>query len=165
MSFFETAPRLPEDAVFALTTEYRDDLSPMKVNLGQGSYRNEDGFLGFYLLSAELGEGCHLSEPLRNWKPTLGGITNQELQFFELSSVGFGRIIIWCLLPLAFKFALFDIITLKQKHYARPNQTRLSSYMLAPITRRDVILHKTNGEKLVRSSKNDNSFPFSMQTI
>ncbi|EXJ71670.1 uncharacterized protein A1O5_05478 [Cladophialophora psammophila CBS 110553] len=42
--FFAAAPRLPKDAIFALTAECRDDLSPVKVNLGQGSYHDENGF-------------------------------------------------------------------------------------------------------------------------
>ena len=43
MSFFESAPRFPKDAIFALTAKYNDDLSLVKANLGQGSYRDEDG--------------------------------------------------------------------------------------------------------------------------
>ncbi|OAG41879.1 hypothetical protein AYO21_03882 [Fonsecaea monophora] len=43
MSFFEPAPRIPKDAIFALTAKYNDDPAPVKVNLGQGSYRDENG--------------------------------------------------------------------------------------------------------------------------
>lgn len=43
MSFFESAPLFPKDAIFALTAQYNNDASPVKVNLGQGSYRDENG--------------------------------------------------------------------------------------------------------------------------
>ena len=42
-SFFETAPYIAPDAVFALTAEYNADTFPQKVNLGQGTYRDENG--------------------------------------------------------------------------------------------------------------------------
>ncbi|KAL2398606.1 Aspartate aminotransferase, mitochondrial [Exophiala dermatitidis] len=43
MSFFESAPLFSKDAIFALTAQYNNDASPVKVNLGQGSYRDENG--------------------------------------------------------------------------------------------------------------------------
>jgi len=42
-SFFSTAPRIPKDAIFALTAQYQQDESPLKVNLGQGAYRDNYG--------------------------------------------------------------------------------------------------------------------------
>lgn len=42
-SFFEAAPFIPPDAIFALTAEYNADTFPQKVNLGQGTYRDENG--------------------------------------------------------------------------------------------------------------------------
>ncbi|KAL4777717.1 pyridoxal phosphate-dependent transferase [Aspergillus nidulans var. acristatus] len=42
-SIFSTAPYLPPDAIFALTAEYNADPSPVKVNLGQGTYRDNYG--------------------------------------------------------------------------------------------------------------------------
>ncbi|RDH28573.1 pyridoxal phosphate-dependent transferase [Aspergillus welwitschiae] len=42
-SFFETAPYIAPDAIFALTAEYNADTFPQKVNLGQGTYRDENG--------------------------------------------------------------------------------------------------------------------------
>ncbi|KAE8147855.1 pyridoxal phosphate-dependent transferase [Aspergillus avenaceus] len=42
-SFFATAPYIPPDAIFALTAEYNADSCPQKVNLGQGTYRDENG--------------------------------------------------------------------------------------------------------------------------
>ncbi|KAL4880776.1 pyridoxal phosphate-dependent transferase [Aspergillus karnatakaensis] len=42
-SVFASAPRIPADAIFALTAEYLADPSPNKVNLGQGTYRDNNG--------------------------------------------------------------------------------------------------------------------------
>ncbi|KAL4794738.1 pyridoxal phosphate-dependent transferase [Aspergillus venezuelensis] len=42
-SFFSSAPYIPPDAIFALTAEYLADPSPVKVNLGQGTYRDNNG--------------------------------------------------------------------------------------------------------------------------
>ncbi|KAL2834266.1 pyridoxal phosphate-dependent transferase [Aspergillus cavernicola] len=42
-SIFSSAPRIPPDAIFALTAEYIADPSPQKVNLGQGTYRDDKG--------------------------------------------------------------------------------------------------------------------------
>ncbi|KAL4975808.1 pyridoxal phosphate-dependent transferase [Aspergillus desertorum] len=42
-SVFCTAPYIPPDAIFALTAEYNADPSPTKVNLGQGTYRDNNG--------------------------------------------------------------------------------------------------------------------------
>jgi aspartate aminotransferase len=42
-SFFEVAPYIPPDAIFALTAQYNADTFPQKVNLGQGTYRDENG--------------------------------------------------------------------------------------------------------------------------
>ncbi|KAK5023283.1 Aspartate aminotransferase, cytoplasmic [Exophiala sideris] len=42
-SVFGTAPRVPKDAIFSLTAKYNDDQSSVKVNLGQGTYRDERG--------------------------------------------------------------------------------------------------------------------------
>ncbi|KAJ0421731.1 pyridoxal phosphate-dependent transferase [Aspergillus carlsbadensis] len=43
MSLFTSAPHIPADAIFALTAEYIADPSPHKVNLGQGTYRDDHG--------------------------------------------------------------------------------------------------------------------------
>lgn len=37
------APRIPPDAIFALTAQYNKDSFSKKVNLGQGTYRDENG--------------------------------------------------------------------------------------------------------------------------
>ncbi|GFG20886.1 aspartate aminotransferase, cytoplasmic [Aspergillus udagawae] len=42
-SVFVSAPRIPADAIFALTAEYLADTFPQKVNLGQGAYRDDEG--------------------------------------------------------------------------------------------------------------------------
>lgn len=42
-SMFQTAPYIAPDAIFALTAEYNADKFPKKVNLGQGTYRDENG--------------------------------------------------------------------------------------------------------------------------
>jgi hypothetical protein len=42
-SVFASAPRIPADAIFALTAEYLADTFPQKVNLGQGAYRDDEG--------------------------------------------------------------------------------------------------------------------------
>lgn len=41
-SVFASAPRIPKDAIFALTAQYKEDVSPVKVNLGQGAYRDNE---------------------------------------------------------------------------------------------------------------------------
>ena len=41
-SIFASAPRIPKDAIFALTAQYTQDPSPAKVNLGQGAYRDNE---------------------------------------------------------------------------------------------------------------------------
>ncbi|KAJ9653769.1 Aspartate aminotransferase, cytoplasmic, partial [Coniosporium apollinis] len=42
-SFFSSTPRIPKDAIFALTAQYKSDSSPIKVNLGQGTYQDDAG--------------------------------------------------------------------------------------------------------------------------
>lgn len=42
-SWFNQAHFIPPDAIFALTAQYHADPFPQKVNLGQGTYRDEDG--------------------------------------------------------------------------------------------------------------------------
>lgn len=42
-SWFGAAEYVPPDAIFALTAQYLKDPSPLKVNLGQGTYRDNDG--------------------------------------------------------------------------------------------------------------------------
>ncbi|RDW90650.1 uncharacterized protein DSM5745_02425 [Aspergillus mulundensis] len=42
-SLFSSAPYIPPDAIFALTAQYNVDPSPVKVNLGQGTYRDDNG--------------------------------------------------------------------------------------------------------------------------
>ncbi|KFZ09754.1 hypothetical protein V502_08514 [Pseudogymnoascus sp. VKM F-4520 (FW-2644)] len=42
-SFFDASIRVQPDAIFALTAEYNADLTASKVNLGQGTYRDEHG--------------------------------------------------------------------------------------------------------------------------
>jgi hypothetical protein len=42
-SWFDRARFIPPDAIFALTAQYLADPSPRKVNLGQGTYRDENG--------------------------------------------------------------------------------------------------------------------------
>ncbi|KAJ5374438.1 aminotransferase [Penicillium concentricum] len=42
-SWFDQARFIPPDAIFALTAQYVADPSPKKVNLGQGTYRDEHG--------------------------------------------------------------------------------------------------------------------------
>ncbi|KAJ5448526.1 aminotransferase [Penicillium cf. griseofulvum] len=42
-SWFDQARFIPPDAIFALTAQYAADRSPQKVNLGQGTYRDEHG--------------------------------------------------------------------------------------------------------------------------
>jgi aspartate aminotransferase len=39
----ENLSYVPPDAIFALTTSYNADSFPEKVNLGQGTYKDEDG--------------------------------------------------------------------------------------------------------------------------
>jgi aspartate aminotransferase len=42
-SRFDQARYIPRDAIFALTAQYLEDPFPQKVNLGQGTYRDDDG--------------------------------------------------------------------------------------------------------------------------
>ncbi|KAF9334053.1 Aspartate aminotransferase, cytoplasmic [Podila minutissima] len=42
-SVFSNVPGAPEDVVFALTSSYKADKDPKKVNLGVGAYRTEEG--------------------------------------------------------------------------------------------------------------------------
>jgi aspartate aminotransferase len=42
-SWFDQADYIPPDAIFALTAQYVADSSPNKVNLGQGTYRDDKG--------------------------------------------------------------------------------------------------------------------------
>ncbi|KAJ0417801.1 PLP-dependent transferase [Aspergillus carlsbadensis] len=42
-SLFSKVPYTPPDAIFELTKTYNADLSPQKVNLGQGTYKDENG--------------------------------------------------------------------------------------------------------------------------
>ncbi|KAI4725548.1 aromatic-amino-acid aminotransferase [Aureobasidium sp. EXF-10728] len=42
-SWFADTESIPPDAIFALTALYNEDSSPLKVNLGQGTYRDDAG--------------------------------------------------------------------------------------------------------------------------
>lgn len=42
-SFFNDVDFVPPDAIFELTQLYKSDQSPKKVNLGQGTYKDENG--------------------------------------------------------------------------------------------------------------------------
>ena len=42
-TWFDQAHFIPPDAIFALTAQYLADPFPQKVNLGQGTYRDENG--------------------------------------------------------------------------------------------------------------------------
>jgi len=42
-SVFSAAELIPSDAIFEVTRRYLDDGYPKKVNLGQGTYRDENG--------------------------------------------------------------------------------------------------------------------------
>lgn len=42
-SWFANTEFIPPDAIFALTALYNQDASPTKVNLGQGTYRDDAG--------------------------------------------------------------------------------------------------------------------------
>lgn len=42
-SLFEAATYIPSDSIFELTKKYLADGNPQKVNLGQGTYRDEEG--------------------------------------------------------------------------------------------------------------------------
>lgn len=42
-SWFADTKFIPPDAIFALTALYNKDSSPLKVNLGQGTYRDDAG--------------------------------------------------------------------------------------------------------------------------
>lgn len=42
-SWFAAAEYVPPDPIFALTAQYLRDSFPLKVNLGQGTYRDHDG--------------------------------------------------------------------------------------------------------------------------
>lgn len=42
-SFFSAAPYITPDAIFDVTRVYNADTFPQKVNLGQGTYRDENG--------------------------------------------------------------------------------------------------------------------------
>ena len=41
-SFFEAAEYIPPDPIFEVTKRFNADTSPNKVNLGQGTYRDEN---------------------------------------------------------------------------------------------------------------------------
>ncbi|OOF93967.1 hypothetical protein ASPCADRAFT_52798 [Aspergillus carbonarius ITEM 5010] len=71
-SFFKAASYIPPDAIFALTAEYNFDPSPDKVNLGQGTYRNENG-QPWVLPSVEKSREILLTEGLNHeYLPILG---------------------------------------------------------------------------------------------
>lgn len=40
---FSNVPGAPEDIIFALTSSFKADNDPKKVNLGVGAYRTEEG--------------------------------------------------------------------------------------------------------------------------
>lgn len=42
-SFFNSAEYIPADAIFQVTKNYLADTDPNKVNLGAGTYRDENG--------------------------------------------------------------------------------------------------------------------------
>ena len=43
VSWFADTKSIPPDAIFALTALYNKDSCPLKVNLGQGTYRDDAG--------------------------------------------------------------------------------------------------------------------------
>ncbi|QMW28328.1 hypothetical protein AFCA_003881 [Aspergillus flavus] len=71
-SFFEAASYIPPDAIFALTAEYNADTFAQKVNLGQGTYRDENG-QPWVLPSVQKARGTLLSKGLNHeYLPILG---------------------------------------------------------------------------------------------
>ena len=52
-SVFSSAPCFPKDAIFALTAQFKSDTSPLKVNLGQGAYRDNQASPWILLSVAE----------------------------------------------------------------------------------------------------------------
>lgn len=43
VSVFQNTAYIPPDAIFEVTRDFLTDLNPKKVNLGQGTYRDENG--------------------------------------------------------------------------------------------------------------------------
>ncbi|KAF7597082.1 hypothetical protein BBP40_010556 [Aspergillus hancockii] len=71
-SFFDVAPYIPPDAIFALTAQYNADTFPQKVNLGQGTYRDENG-QPWVLLSVQQAREKLVSQGLyHEYLPILG---------------------------------------------------------------------------------------------
>ncbi|KAJ0302195.1 hypothetical protein COL5a_010032 [Colletotrichum fioriniae] len=72
-SAFEQAEFIPPDAIFDVTRRYVADTDPNKVNLGQGTYRDENGqpwiLPSVRLAEASLGEPGHEYLPIAGFKP------------------------------------------------------------------------------------------------
>jgi aspartate aminotransferase, cytoplasmic len=67
-SAFARAEFIPPDAIFEVTKRYLADADPKKVNLGQGTYRDENGnpwiLPSVCKAKVELGEGLHEYLPI-----------------------------------------------------------------------------------------------------
>lgn len=71
-SFFEKAEFIPPDAIFDVTRRFQGDSYPEKVNLGQGTYRDERGqpwiLPSVRMAKAEIGECGHEYLPIAGLK-------------------------------------------------------------------------------------------------
>lgn len=77
-SWLDQAQYFPPDAIFALTAQYIEDLSPNKVNLGQGTYRDDEG-KPWILPSIQLAREKLLSQDLNHeYLPILGLLEFRE---------------------------------------------------------------------------------------
>lgn len=71
-SFFASAPYITKDAIFTLTAQFKQDTSPVKVNLGQGAYRDNEALPWILPSVAEARRRVHNRKLDHEYLPILG---------------------------------------------------------------------------------------------
>lgn len=97
ISFFAVADYIPPDAIFEVTKHFLADSHPDKINVGAGTYRDEDGkpwILPSVRMATKLVANCgHEYLPIAGLKIFREKAT--ELVFHDTSAWNEGRVIIF----------------------------------------------------------------------
>lgn len=93
-SAFASAKLIPPDSIFEVTKRYLADSEPRKVNLGQGTYRNEEGnpwvLPSVKLAKEKVGDCGHEYLPIAGLKEFREKAV--ELVFHDTAALSEGRV-------------------------------------------------------------------------
>lgn len=97
-SLFKSADLVPPDVQFDVTRRFLADSHPDKINLGQGTYRDENGqpwvLPSVKMAKASLGDFDHEYSPIAGYKPFLDEAN--KLLFDGTTALAEGRVGLPC---------------------------------------------------------------------